>query len=127
MKLLYSLDTLAFRQANTMETTAAIPATIAIVFAVLASMAPHFSTATAESVRSSICSGGCSLLAVIITALVFWVATLAEFCAPDPVRSADVVARLAGRRHVVLGPSGAFRTARRSLLPARQQQRRLRN
>ena len=95
-----------FDTGDSMKRLAAVPATLAIAFVVLASMAPHFSAYGRVS-RVFHLFGWLLLLALIATALVFWVATLAEVLRTGPgtqrewwLASLTVV--------VVLGPIGAL-------------------
>ena len=90
-KLLCSSIRLGFDKGDTMKRLAAVPATIAIVFAVLAF---HL-------------FGWLLLLALIATALVFWVTTLAEVLRTGPGTQREWwLASLAVV--VVLGPIGAL-------------------
>ncbi len=89
-----------------MKRLAAIPATIALVFLVLASMSPHFSAYGRVS-RLFHLFGWLLLLVVIATALLFWVVVPAEVLRTGPgtqpewwIASLVVV--------VVLGPIGAL-------------------
>ena len=91
---------------DTMKRLAVVPATIAIAFVVLASIAPHFSAYGRVS-RVFDLFGWLLLVAVIAAVATFWVATLVEVLRTGPgtqrewwLASLVVV--------VVLGPIGAL-------------------